>query len=132
MTVRWSPVETLRERDFASYTTAEFAQARRLMADLRFAGARGRRAAASRHHGHTGRPTSGARFAARCAPGARSTPPAFHTTGTRPRPLVLLLDVSGSMEPYARAFVRFVHAAVVSRHAGGGVRARHPTHSHHA
>jgi uncharacterized protein with von Willebrand factor type A (vWA) domain len=28
---------------------------------------------------------------------------------------VLLLDVSGSMEPYARAFVRFVHAAVVSR-----------------
>jgi hypothetical protein len=28
---------------------------------------------------------------------------------------VLLLDVSGSMEPYARAFVRFLHAAVVSR-----------------
>jgi uncharacterized protein with von Willebrand factor type A (vWA) domain len=29
--------------------------------------------------------------------------------------VVLLCDVSGSMEPYARAFVRFVHAAVVSR-----------------
>ena len=28
---------------------------------------------------------------------------------------MLLLDVSGSMEPYARAFVRFLHAAVVSR-----------------
>jgi uncharacterized protein with von Willebrand factor type A (vWA) domain len=27
----------------------------------------------------------------------------------------LLLDVSGSMEPYARAFVRFLHAAAVSR-----------------
>ncbi len=38
VTVRWSPVETLRERDFASYTSAEFAQARRLMADLRLAG----------------------------------------------------------------------------------------------
>ena len=28
---------------------------------------------------------------------------------------MLLLDVSGSMEPYARAFVRFLHAAVVGR-----------------
>jgi uncharacterized protein with von Willebrand factor type A (vWA) domain len=31
------------------------------------------------------------------------------------RRLVLLLDVSGSMEPYARALVRFTHAAVVGR-----------------
>ncbi|HEX7133586.1 MAG TPA: VWA domain-containing protein, partial [Iamia sp.] len=36
----------------------------------------------------------------------------------RPRRLVLLLDVSGSMEPYARALVRFAHAAVTSRGAG--------------
>jgi uncharacterized protein with von Willebrand factor type A (vWA) domain len=28
---------------------------------------------------------------------------------------VLLLDVSGSMEPYARALIRFVHAAVAGR-----------------
>jgi uncharacterized protein with von Willebrand factor type A (vWA) domain len=34
---------------------------------------------------------------------------------TRHRRLVLLLDVSGSMEPYARALARFLHAAVVSR-----------------
>jgi uncharacterized protein with von Willebrand factor type A (vWA) domain len=47
--------------------------------------------------------------------GGEVAPPVFNKTGTRPRPLVLLLDVSGSMEPYARAFVRFVHAAVVSR-----------------
>jgi len=39
-----------------------------------------------------------------------------HTeAGERPRRLVLLLDVSGSMEPYARALARFVHAAVVGR-----------------
>ena len=31
------------------------------------------------------------------------------------RRLVLLLDVSGSMEPYARAMLRFVHAAVAGR-----------------
>ena len=36
----------------------------------------------------------------------------------RPRRLVLLLDVSGSMEPYARGLARFAHAAVASRRAG--------------
>ena len=39
----------------------------------------------------------------------------FRTPATRHRRLVLLLDVSGSMEPYARALLRFVHAAVVGR-----------------
>ncbi|MFM8835641.1 MAG: vWA domain-containing protein, partial [Actinomycetota bacterium] len=34
---------------------------------------------------------------------------------TRLRRLVVLLDVSGSMEPYARALLRFMHAAVVGR-----------------
>jgi uncharacterized protein with von Willebrand factor type A (vWA) domain len=47
LTVRWSPVEVLRERDFAAYTPEEFDEARRLMADLRLAGAaRGWRARA--------------------------------------------------------------------------------------
>ncbi len=32
----------------------------------------------------------------------------------KPRPLVLLIDVSGSMEPYADALLRFAHAAVRS------------------
>ena len=39
----------------------------------------------------------------------------FTEAGERPRRLVLLLDVSGSMEAYSRALVRFVHAAVVGR-----------------
>jgi len=38
---------------------------------------------------------------------------AFLASGLQPRRVVLLLDVSGSMEPYARAFARFLHAAVV-------------------
>ena len=40
---------------------------------------------------------------------------AFVAPAERTRRLVLLLDVSGSMEPYARAFVRFLHAAVIGR-----------------
>jgi uncharacterized protein with von Willebrand factor type A (vWA) domain len=114
LTVRWSPVEVLRERDFASYTAAEFAQARRLMADLRLTGSRrpSRRRKVTRSHG-----TPDLRRTVRRSlrAGGEAAPPVFNKTGTRPRPLVLLLDVSGSMEPYARAFVRFVHAAVVSR-----------------
>ena len=115
VTVRWSPVETLRERDFASYTPAEFAQARRLMADLRLAGASRpsrRRRPSTRIHG---RPDIRRTVRRSLRAAGEVAPPAYHRTGTRPRPLVLLLDVSGSMEPYARAFVRFVHAAVVSR-----------------
>ncbi len=39
----------------------------------------------------------------------------YRTPATRHRRLVLLLDVSGSMEPYARALLRFVQAAVAGR-----------------
>ena len=39
LSVRYSRAEVLRERDFAAYTPAEFAEARKLMADIRLAGA---------------------------------------------------------------------------------------------
>ena len=44
--------------------------------------------------------------------------PATTRPGTRPRRVVLLLDVSGSMAPYARALARFAHAAVAGRRRG--------------
>jgi uncharacterized protein with von Willebrand factor type A (vWA) domain len=40
---------------------------------------------------------------------------AFVEPGERPRRLILLCDVSGSMESYSRALLRFLHAAVVGR-----------------
>ena len=40
---------------------------------------------------------------------------AFLESSQRPRRVVLLCDISGSMEPYARALLRFVHAAVAGR-----------------
>jgi uncharacterized protein len=36
---------------------------------------------------------------------------AYKDKRTRPRPMVLILDVSGSMSPYARPLVEFAHAA---------------------
>ena len=115
LSVRWSPREVLRQRDFAEYTPAEFVEARRLMTDLRLAGAvrRSRRRRPARH----GRGDPDLRRTVRRSLRAGGEPVAraFLEPGERTRRLVLLLDVSGSMEPYARAFVRFLHAAVVSR-----------------
>ena len=72
--VRCSPAEVLRHRDFARYTPAEFAEARRLMADLRLAGALRRSRRRRTAVGTGGGPTCAARCAARCAPVAsRST-----------------------------------------------------------
>ena len=113
LTVRWSPVEVLRQRDFAAYTPEEFDEARRLMADLRLAGALRR----SRRHRPTRRGRPDVRRTVRRALRAGGEPVhrSFVGPSTRPRRIVLLCDVSGSMEPYARALVRFLHTAVVGR-----------------
>ena len=110
----------LRHKDFAAYTRDELDEARRLMADLRLAGSprRSRRlvkAKAGRRPRQAG-PTCAAPSTPRCGPGASRSAARYREPGERPRRLVLLLDVSGSMEPYARALLRFVHAAVVGRH----------------
>src|SRR5690606_36306042 len=51
--------------------------------------------------------------------GGEVTRPVTTERRQRPRRLVLLLDVSGSMGPYARSLARFAHAAVAARRRGG-------------
>jgi hypothetical protein len=113
ISVRWSPVEVLRTRDFAAYSPEEFAEAKRLMADLRLAGALRR----SRRHrpARRGRPDVRRTVRRALRAGGEPVRRAYVGPSTRPRRVVLLCDVSGSMEPYARALVRFLHAAVVGR-----------------
>ena len=115
LAVRYSARETLRHKDFAAYTHAEHAEARRLMADMRLAGALRR----SRRHRPSNRAASrpDVRRTVRdaLAHGGEPVRRAFLRPASRPRRVVLLCDVSGSMEPYARALVRFLHAAVVGR-----------------
>jgi len=103
----------LRERDFAVYTPEEFDEARRLMADLRLAGAlrRSRRQRPARR----GRPDVRRTMRRALRAGGEPVHRSFVGPSTRPRRVVLLCDVSGSMEPYARALVRFLHTAVVGR-----------------
>ncbi len=112
--LRFSAVEMLRHKDFAAYTDAELVESQHLMERLRFAGAprrsrRRRRSAAAVYPDV--RETVRAALSTDGEPLVRR----YRAPSERSRRLVLLLDVSGSMEPYARALIRFVHAAVAGR-----------------
>jgi uncharacterized protein len=115
ITVRYSATEILKQKDFSAYSAAELAEARRLMAALRIVGSprRSRRRVPSRRR--RGRPDLRRTVRAALRAGGEPVQRSFTESGERPRRLVLLLDVSGSMEPYARALIRFVHAAVSGR-----------------
>ena len=113
----YSDEELLRRRDFAAYTDADRRAARRLLARL---SARGPRRLSRRT-----RPTPGRRRGER--PDLRATARAALRHGgepferrwrdptTRPRPLLLAVDVSGSMAPYARMLLSYTQACVAAR-----------------
>ncbi len=114
LTVRYSPTELLRHKDFADCSPAELAEARRLMADLRLRAAlrRSRRLQPARRD--RGRPDLRRTVRGALRAGGEPVRRARLEPGRRARRVVLLCDVSGSMEPYARALLRFLHAAVAS------------------
>lgn len=112
--VRYSAVEQLRHKDFADCTPQELEEISRLLSHVRVrAVQRSRRTRRStRHHGrHDMRAT--VRRSLRS--GGEVVRPLHRETTTRPRRVVLLCDVSGSMEPYSRPLLRFLHVAVVGR-----------------
>lgn len=113
--LRFSATEILRDKDFALYSADELREAQTLMADLRLAGTprRSRRLVASRRRG--AHPDLRRTVRAALQAGGEPIKRQWREPGEKLRRLVLLLDVSGSMEPYARALVRFVHAAVAGR-----------------
>ncbi len=115
--VRFSAMETLRDKDFAHYTPAEFDEARRLMAALRFAEStrRSRRLKSAKLGVHTNYPDL--RRTVRQALRTDGVPMQrrYREQSERPRRIVFLCDVSGSMESYSRALLRFCQAAVVGR-----------------
>lgn len=113
VTVRWSRTETLRDRDFASYSAAEHDELARLLADTRLAAGRRRSRRTRPQRRTTSRPDVRRTLRAALRTGGEPIARPGRTAVSRPRRLVVLCDVSGSMEPYARVLVRFLHAAVV-------------------
>jgi uncharacterized protein len=115
ITLRFSATEVLRHKDFAACTPTELEEAQRLMSRLRLGGALrpSRRLVPARRD--RGRPDLRRTVRTALRAGGEPVRRRYLEQGERPRRLVLLLDVSGSMEPYARALIRFVHAAVAGR-----------------
>jgi hypothetical protein len=111
----WSADERLRTKDFAAYTDAERAAARRLLARLAQRGpARlSRRTRPARHRGRL--PDLRATTRASLRQGGELLERRWRTPTQRPRRVVLVLDVSGSMAPYARMLLQYVQASVAAR-----------------
>ena len=116
----WSDMEILRHKDFADYTDSERELARRLMARLALRGPtrRSRRLRPSRlrgAHGAAATPDLRRTLRASLRYGGEPIERRWREPSRKPRPLVLVCDVSGSMEPYARMLLQYLHAYVVAR-----------------
>lgn len=103
-----SAAETLRTRDVAAMTEAELAEVRRLLALMRA----GRERRRSRRLGPSrrGRLDGGATIRETLRRGGETARLRYRAHRTRPRRVVLLVDVSGSMSPYADTLLRLGHA----------------------
>jgi len=115
----WSYEEILRTKDFGAMTSDEFDRVRALIADIAVERPRRRSRRLRRHH--RGRELD-LRRTIRESLGAGGDPVhrQYRLRARVPRKLVVLCDVSGSMEAYARPLLLFVHAV---RGSGEGVEA---------
>lgn len=115
LSLRFSAAEVLTDKDFATYTADELRIAESIMSRMRFVGTP--RASRRAVRSFNGRGTPDLRRTVRQAlrTGGEPIRREFKKPSTQYRRLVLLLDVSGSMESYSRALLRFVHASVAAR-----------------
>ena len=102
----WSDRERLQHADFATMSSAEFEQAKRLAQSL----ALPLRPMPTRRRGPSaaGRPDL-RRTMQRSLRAPDSLLPAYSAPRHKQPPLVVLLDISGSMERYTRLFLHFAH-----------------------
>ncbi len=108
----YSQVEVLRHKDFAEMTSEEIALARRLIE--RISWSLGVRKTRRLHPGKGPRidPRRALRHNLRFAGEPLELP--TRTPKIKPRPLVLLCDISGSMERYTRLLLHFMHTLAQS------------------
>ena len=106
-----SAVEILKEKSFARCTPEELAQLAELMARVELAVPKRRSRRRQKARGQAP-PICAARSAARSGRAASRSSGPGASGGSRPRRLVLFLDVSGSMASYSRALLVFAYAAL--------------------
>ncbi len=105
-----SDTERIRHADFASLTGDELLDAARMLARLepRLPRKPSRRWVTAAHRG--ARPARSRMLRAALSTGGDPLRWRWLEHPTRPRPIVLIADISGSMEPYSRLMLRFAHA----------------------
>jgi uncharacterized protein len=106
-----SDVEALRSKSFAVCTPAELAALRRIMARIRLTPPRRRtrRTAPARSSGSRPDPRRTVRESMRMH--GEPAQMYWRRRKVRLRPLVLILDISGSMADYSRSLLQFAHSA---------------------
>jgi uncharacterized protein with von Willebrand factor type A (vWA) domain len=114
LALRYSAAEVLGDKDFADFTREELYEAQKVMNQMRL---RPSQRSSRRRVSSSGGDRQDLRRTVRAAMKTGGEPLELRktSTSTRTRRLILLLDVSGSMEAYARVLIRFAHAAVVGR-----------------
>jgi hypothetical protein len=111
----YSELELLRGKDFAHYTEAEFVLARQLIARLARRAPLRRSRRLRRAHGRGETLDLRRTVRASLASGGEPLRRHWREPSLRPRPVVLVCDVSGSMTPYARMLLQYMHACVAAR-----------------
>jgi uncharacterized protein len=114
-----SLTERLREQDFAQLSPAELAQLAALMRQLVIA-VPPRRTRRYRPQKNGPRPDMRRTMRLATRTGGEPVRIARRAVRARPRRLVVLCDISGSMEPYARAILQLMYVAARSSGAAGG------------
>ncbi|MCC7163619.1 MAG: VWA domain-containing protein [Anaerolineae bacterium] len=109
VTIRtFSNQEILRHKDFGAFSRAEVQEAKKLMRNLPWR--TGERATRRLARGGDEFFDARATMRRNLRYGGELMEPAWKQTRFKPRPLVVLCDISGSMENYARMLLHFVHA----------------------
>ena len=111
----WSDIELLREKDFSRYTESEMALARELIHRLarRHPTRLSRRTRPSRRREHV--PDLRATLHSSLRTAGEPLHRRWRAPTQRPRQVVLVCDVSGSMAPYARMLLQYMHACVAAQ-----------------
>ena len=105
---RYSPLEVLRHKDFGEMSWEEIQAARRAIARLDWR--LGERRTRRYHPGRKGRLDLRRMMRHNLSKGGEPITLAHRMRAYHPRPLVVLCDVSGSMERYSRMLLHFIHA----------------------
>ncbi len=104
----YSAIEQLRKKDFENYTWEEIQEAKRLMAEMHWKlGQRTTRRKAPARKGSY--PDMRRMVRRNLKYGAEMIELTWRETKQKPRPLVIICDISGSMSLYSRLLLHFIH-----------------------